>query len=63
MQSGWWAEAAHLFRPNLAPNWKMLSSVPHRAGALDVGTLDTARGLAPITAEGGASFYAEVGRR
>eukprot|EP00966_Prymnesium_polylepis_P164068 3793726-Prymnesium_polylepis.1 len=26
MHSGPWAEAAHLFRPNLAPNWKILSS-------------------------------------
>ena len=31
-----------------------------RAGAFDVGTLDTARGFALATA-GGASFYAEVG--
>jgi hypothetical protein len=26
MHSGRWAKAAHLFRPNLAPNWKMLSA-------------------------------------
>eukprot|EP00966_Prymnesium_polylepis_P108122 2503589-Prymnesium_polylepis.1 len=37
MHSGRWAEAAHFFRPNLAPNLKMLSSAHHRAGALDVG--------------------------
>eukprot|EP00966_Prymnesium_polylepis_P118312 2735591-Prymnesium_polylepis.1 len=35
MRSGRWAEAAHLFRPNLAPNLKMLSSRRHRAGAFD----------------------------
>eukprot|EP00966_Prymnesium_polylepis_P259885 6003561-Prymnesium_polylepis.1 len=31
MHSGRWAEEAHLFRPNLAPNMKMLSSARHRA--------------------------------
>eukprot|EP00966_Prymnesium_polylepis_P205772 4767969-Prymnesium_polylepis.1 len=43
MHSGQWAEAALLFRPNLAPNWKMLPSRRHRAGALDVGRLPTGR--------------------
>eukprot|EP00966_Prymnesium_polylepis_P262476 6063142-Prymnesium_polylepis.1 len=35
MHSGRWAEAAHLFLLNLAPNWKMLSSARHRAGRFD----------------------------
>ena len=51
MHSGRWAEAAHLFRPNLAPNWKMLPSRRHRAGAFDVGALSTARAFALATAE------------
>eukprot|EP00966_Prymnesium_polylepis_P042015 975675-Prymnesium_polylepis.1 len=37
MHSGRWAEAAHLFRPKLAPNWKMLRSRRRRAGCFDVG--------------------------
>eukprot|EP00966_Prymnesium_polylepis_P276094 6378847-Prymnesium_polylepis.1 len=45
MHSGRWAEAAHVFRPNLAPNWKMLSSRRHRASTFDVGRIPTARGL------------------
>eukprot|EP00966_Prymnesium_polylepis_P053427 1235346-Prymnesium_polylepis.1 len=49
MHSGRWAEAAHLFRPNLAPNCKMLPSRRHRAGALDVGTLPTGRAFALAT--------------
>eukprot|EP00966_Prymnesium_polylepis_P004076 93308-Prymnesium_polylepis.1 len=51
MYSGRWAEAAHLFRPNLAPNWKMLSSARPRAGRFDVGKLSTARAFALATAE------------
>eukprot|EP00966_Prymnesium_polylepis_P071181 1653139-Prymnesium_polylepis.1 len=43
MHSGRWAEAAPLFRPNLAPIWKMLPSERHRAGRFDVGRLPTAR--------------------
>eukprot|EP00966_Prymnesium_polylepis_P106318 2462566-Prymnesium_polylepis.1 len=35
--SGRWAEASHLFRPSLAPNWKMLPSARHRASRFDVG--------------------------
>eukprot|EP00966_Prymnesium_polylepis_P319235 7373447-Prymnesium_polylepis.1 len=45
LHSGRWVEAAHLFRPKLAPNLKMLSSARHRAGRFDVGTVDTARGF------------------
>eukprot|EP00966_Prymnesium_polylepis_P105169 2435688-Prymnesium_polylepis.1 len=43
MHSGRWAEAAHFFRPNFAPNLKMLSSGRRRAGLFDVGKLSTAR--------------------
>eukprot|EP00966_Prymnesium_polylepis_P191526 4438258-Prymnesium_polylepis.1 len=41
MHSGRWAAAAHLFRPKLSPNLKMLSSARHRAGRFDVGRLPT----------------------
>jgi len=51
MHSGRWAEAAHLFQPNLAPNLKMLSSGRHRAGRFVVAKLSTARAFALATAE------------
>eukprot|EP00966_Prymnesium_polylepis_P166454 3847981-Prymnesium_polylepis.1 len=52
MHSGRWAQAAHLFRPSLAPNWKMLSSRRRRAGRFDVGALSTARAFDLSIAEG-----------
>eukprot|EP00966_Prymnesium_polylepis_P247677 5727315-Prymnesium_polylepis.1 len=55
MHSGRWAEAAHLFRPNLASIWKMLPSGRLRAGALDVGTLSTT-GRGSALADRGAEF-------
>eukprot|EP00966_Prymnesium_polylepis_P179718 4160975-Prymnesium_polylepis.1 len=45
MHSGRWAEAAHVFRPNLAQNLKMLSSGRCRAGTFDIGRIPTARGF------------------
>eukprot|EP00966_Prymnesium_polylepis_P203062 4704718-Prymnesium_polylepis.1 len=51
MHSGRWAAAAHLFRSNLAPSWKMLSARRHRADRFDVGKLSTARAFALATAE------------
>eukprot|EP00966_Prymnesium_polylepis_P108653 2515487-Prymnesium_polylepis.1 len=51
MQSGRWAEAAHLFWPILAPIWMMLPSRRRHAGRFDVGVLSTARAFAPATAE------------
>eukprot|EP00966_Prymnesium_polylepis_P230907 5343827-Prymnesium_polylepis.2 len=64
MHSGRWVEAAHLFRPKLAPKLKMLSSGRRRAGRFDDGALSTQleRLLRPPRSEFlcGASFCAEA---
>eukprot|EP00966_Prymnesium_polylepis_P299450 6919972-Prymnesium_polylepis.1 len=45
MHSGRRAEAAHLFRPKLAPNLKMLSSARQRAGAFDTQSIVSQRSV------------------
>eukprot|EP00966_Prymnesium_polylepis_P000154 3320-Prymnesium_polylepis.1 len=61
MHSGRWAEAAHFFRPILAPNLKILSSGRRRAGRFDVG--GALHSSSVCSGHRGASFYAQVGRQ
>ena len=57
-----WAEAAHLFQPNFAPNLKMLSSRRRRAGHFDVGALSTRLHRSSVcSGDRGVNFPAEVG--
>eukprot|EP00966_Prymnesium_polylepis_P305588 7061661-Prymnesium_polylepis.1 len=63
MHSGRWAEAAHLSRPNLAPNLKMLSSGRRRAGRFDVGTLAPQLEGFVCSGDRVGSFVAQAGGR
>eukprot|EP00966_Prymnesium_polylepis_P218016 5045747-Prymnesium_polylepis.1 len=56
MHSGRWAEAAHLIRPILAPNLKMLPSGRRRAGRFDVGALPAARAFDLATVDAWSEF-------
>eukprot|EP00966_Prymnesium_polylepis_P178811 4140407-Prymnesium_polylepis.1 len=64
MHSGRWAEAAHLFRPNLAPDLKMFLSGRRRAGRFDLAPWKALHGSRVCSASGhrgGRSefFYAQ----
>jgi hypothetical protein len=62
IHSGRWADAAHLFRPKLAPNRKMLPSRRRRAGRFSRSRRWSALHSSSVcSGHRGPSFYAQVG--
>eukprot|EP00966_Prymnesium_polylepis_P226764 5246504-Prymnesium_polylepis.1 len=62
MHSGRWAEAAHLVRPILAPNWNMLPSLG-TSPCRPLRRWSALHRSSACSGDRGANFPAEVGRQ